>query len=81
MGYRVSSIAPKSERASLENALLYIAEMINLENGDIYLPLFEKLECGLNSLSERETTIERARRIVQEARASRPAPQRRCPHT
>lgn len=70
MGYKVSSIAPKSERAGLENALLYIAEMIVLENGDVYLPLFEKLECALNSLSERETAKERARRMVQEVRAA-----------
>ncbi|EET47714.1 hypothetical protein [Thalassobium sp. R2A62] len=70
MGYKVASIASKSERASLENALLYIAKAIVLENGDVYLPLFEKLECALNSLSERETTIERARRIAQEARAA-----------
>lgn len=70
MGYKVSSIAPKNERAGLENALLYIAEMIVLENGDVYLPLFKKLEHALNSLSERETTKERARRMVQEVRAA-----------
>jgi len=70
MGYKGSSTATDSEKARLENALLYIAEMIDLENGDVYLPLFEKLECALNSLSARETAIERARRMAQAARAA-----------
>lgn len=68
MSYNGPSIALQTEQAQIENALHYVAQMIDLEGGEVYLPIFENLEAELAKLTSRETAIERARRMARARR-------------
>lgn len=70
MSYIGSNIARDTKRAQVESAMIYVAEMIGLDGGEVYLPIFERLEDELEKLSSQDTAIERARRLAQAKRAS-----------
>ena len=48
----------------IERALVLLAYFIELD-GDVHLSLFERLEAELAELKRRETTRDRARRLLQ----------------
>ena len=63
-----STNSAQTEQARIENALLYVVQMIDLEGGEVYLPIFQCLETELAKLTAKETAIERARRMARAAR-------------
>ena len=68
MSYSGPSGALKADQARIENSLHYVAQMIDLEGGEVYLPIFESLEAELAKLMSQETTVERARRMARARR-------------
>lgn len=70
MSFTGPSIARATKCAQVESAMLYVAEMIDLNGGAVYLPIFLRLESELEKLKDEETAIERARRLAQAARAA-----------
>ncbi|WP_245504108.1 hypothetical protein [Lichenihabitans psoromatis] len=55
------------EEHHLERALAELARIID-QYGEVYLPLFEKVEAELAELRRRANPLERARRIAQAIR-------------
>lgn len=55
----------------VKSAYEYVARMVaERPDGEIYLPVFERLEREIAALETRETAIERARRISREKLAA-----------
>lgn len=52
----------------VERALIVAAELVDLY-GEVYAPIFERLEAEFIELRRRETAIERARQVVRRAAA------------
>jgi gamma-glutamyltranspeptidase len=50
----------------IEAALIIVARHVVALGGDVYLPVYERLERELAALEARETAIDRARRLVRE---------------
>lgn len=70
MSYNGSNIAGDALRARLENALGFVAAMVaDRDDGAAYLPVFTRLEKELDSMKERESAIERAKRQARAKRA------------
>lgn len=70
MSYNGSNIAGDALRARLENALEFVAAMVaDRDDGAAYLPVFTRLEKELDSMKERESAIERAKRLARAKRA------------
>ena len=72
MAYEPSSQSVDTLRARVENALGYVAAMVaEREDGATYLPIFFRLEKELAALDEKESAIERARRLARSAAPTR----------
>ncbi len=67
MGCSEHSADRQRLRVRVENALLYVAEMVGGVGGEVYVPLFERLEKELEAFNCLETAVERARRLTAEA--------------
>lgn len=65
VGYDVDQV---TRRAGVEDALLYIAEMVSGQGGEVYVSLFERVERELEALTRQETAVVRARRLASQAR-------------
>ena len=50
----------------IEAALIVVARHVAAPGGEVYLPVYERLERELAALEARETAIDRARRLVRE---------------
>lgn len=59
----------EAHRASIEDALTYVATIVTCAGGDVYMPLFERLECELEALTRQENALERAHRLSRQAQA------------
>lgn len=74
MTYDKSTQSVDALRARVENALGYVAAMVaEREDGATYLPIFFRLEKELAALNEKESAIERARRLARSTVATRAA--------
>ncbi|WP_414470866.1 hypothetical protein [Microvirga sp. M2] len=62
---------PKEEPVTeerLERALVYVAYVME-RHGGVYLPIFERLEKELANLRSKNAALDRARKLLAEARA------------
>lgn len=67
MSYNGSNITGAALRARLENALEFVATMVaDRDDGAAYLPIFVRLENELAAMEEKETAIQRAKRLARE---------------
>ena len=70
--------AEKIDRARLERALQAVAAIVAQRGGEVYLPIFERLERELATLDKAESALARARSIAdavnpRSGRSTRPA--------
>ncbi len=68
MSYNGCDVAQETWRASVEDALLYIAEMVSGPGGEVYVTLFERVERDFEALTRHEAAIGRARRLASATR-------------
>ncbi|OWU81727.1 hypothetical protein ATO6_23240 [Oceanicola sp. 22II-s10i] len=65
MAYLGSDVGREALRARIVSAQAYVAEMVaERTDGEVYLPIFVRLEAELAALEAKETAIERAKRLV-----------------
>lgn len=65
MAYLGSDVGREALRARIVSAQAYVAEMVaGRTDGEVYLPIFVRLEAELAALEAKETAIERAKRLV-----------------
>ena len=67
--------APKSvdrsvSRERIERALEFVAMIVTGPDGDVYLPIFARLERELAAIDERENALARARSIALNPKSS-----------
>jgi hypothetical protein len=66
MSYNDPNIAVDVLRARLQNALEFVAAMVSdRDDGDVYLSIFIRLENELATIQQKETAIERAKRLAR----------------
>jgi hypothetical protein len=69
MIYEGSNISRDAHRSRVENALDCVAAMVaDRDDGDVYLPVFLRLEEELTALGDKESAIERAKRLAKARR-------------
>lgn len=69
MSYQGSNIYREAHRARVVSALDYVAAMVSdRDDGDVYLPVFLRLEEELTALGDKESAIERAKRMAKAKR-------------
>lgn len=66
-------VAELSLAERVERALVLLAYFIELD-GDVHIPMYERLEAELNELRRREDTRARARRLLAGFGATQPQP-------
>jgi hypothetical protein len=59
------------DRTRLERALHTVARIVGRPGGEIYLPIFERLERELAALDKAESTLARARALAQAVKPKR----------
>lgn len=66
MSYNDPNIAVDASRARLQNALEFVAAMVSdRDDGDAYLSIFIRLENEIITVQQKETAIERAKRLAR----------------
>lgn len=66
-------VAQSITRARIERALHYVAMIVDGPDGEVYLPIFERLECELAVLDAKTDALARARSIVATSTRSSPS--------
>ncbi len=69
---------PPITRERLERALAAVASIVAQPGGDVYVPIFERLEYELQLFNEKRSAVERARAMTYRTSAKVRGPRRRA---
>lgn len=68
-----SNVTSESTQERIERALRFMAQVVAGPDGEVYLPIFERLERELAALDAKSSALERARAMVAATPRSSPA--------